>query len=325
MNKIEEGFYELHLFLADPDDHSIDAFALNRIDRDILSIAKRVSEALDIHVIIEAEALDIGGVRARWKLTKASRERILLWIAILTLIATTYPILRDRGLAPLQKRDLELSIQEHELNIQKLKHEVATLTQEKLDNVRDSAVRILRTEPEIIARRSNIYRALVDLTKVRRISFSGACSSDTMVVEKLVERNDFDRFVVKNEELPKIRDESAVIEVVSPVLRADRRKWRGLYAGEWVEFAMNDRAFMNDVEAGRIGFRSGCRIRCVLESRQWIDEGTFKVSRHSVVLVFSVEDKGVTRETQHGKSYRKSAASAKEQLGFEGFGLGSSS
>jgi hypothetical protein len=66
-------------------------------------------------------------------------------------------------------------------------------------------------------------------------------------------------------ELPIEIDENAQIEIVAPVLRKGKTRWKGIYNEEFINFFMDDPIYNDAVLAKQISFKSGDVITCVLE------------------------------------------------------------
>lgn len=308
---------EVHYALREPGDHAIDAFALNGGERDLLLLMRRVSEAADIHFSIESEALGAGGVRSFFRLSSAEVSRLSLVVAIVSAILAAVPLVRDRGLAKLQKRDLELSIKEHELSIEKLRKELSSPVETIAPQITQKAVAVLQSDAPVVYHRSSFYRKVIAARKVTQISYSASGPNGLVIPELVVLSEDFPRYVISEEELPVIRDEGAQIEILAPVLKGGRIKWKGVYEGRTIEFHMRDDEFRRAVESREIVFKSGYSIECVLEMDRRISEvGEEQVGRYAVIAVVTRFEDGRAIPTQQGIEYKAKRASEKAQMKF---------
>jgi hypothetical protein len=308
---------EVHFAFRDPNDHAMDAFVFNGGEHDLLLLMRRVSEAAGIEFSIDREALGPGGVRTFFRLTNAEVQKLTLVVAIIAVILTATPIVRDRGLATLQKRDLELSIKEHELNIEKLRKEISAPTSAPVSEVTSRAVAVLQADAPVIYHRAAFYRKVIAVEKVTQLSFSASGQNGVVVPEIVIPSSDFPKYIISSDELPTVRDESAKIEILAPVLKGGRIKWKGIYDGRTIDFYMRDEEFRKAVESREIVFKSGDMIECVLEMERRISEvGEEEMGPYAVTTVVTRYEDGREIKTQQGVSYRARRANEKAQMKF---------
>lgn len=279
----EHFLFEVHYHLKNESEHSIDAYILNECERELLRAARQLGAFYGVFPEIESLALSEGGVRSRWRLSKAKRENIALFCLLLTtLMSSLTPIrdlLRDDTLTELQKRDLELSIKERE---KRLKKQELLPEPTEDDKPADSNTE----EAKIKLHRSNYYKALSRVQNVTRVGFSTLGASRTASNEKIVERRDFPGFTIADTGLPSIFDSNAEIEIVAPVLKGRKIKWRGIYNGQLIGFSVIDKAYLASVSSTKIAFTAGTKINCTLELNRKLDEnGNEVVTQFRVVRV----------------------------------------
>ena len=89
-----------------------------------------------------------------------------------------------------------------------------------------------------------------------------------------VKREQFDYYILRSDELPPVKDNKATIEIISPVLKDARYRWKGIYnkGGETIDFYMCDEDFKKDMFDEKIAFKSGMCIDCVLEIQRKMSE-----------------------------------------------------
>jgi hypothetical protein len=140
---------------------------------------------------------------------------------------------------------------------------------------------------------------------------------------KFIARTEFDKFVIESDELKSEIDETATIEIISPVLKKGKYKWKGVYGkiGEAVDFYMKDKIFKQSVIAEGIEFKNGTFIDCILEKSRKINEiGEIYTSAYSVLTVLKKHYENTVAETPQGKRFRKEKEAEKQQ--FKLFGNG---
>lgn len=236
---------ELHYWLND-DSHSMDAFIQNKCEYEFLGVLRELCSLFDAEIVIETEPLAEGGILRWFKiLSKKDKKSIIvgviagLAVAIfVTPISTSISkateiligkIFEDKELKELEKENLKLDI---ELKRQKIEE----------SNV-------------IVKKRSNFYETLESYPKLKQFSISiENADKVSFTEEKIVNKDDFKKFILVSDDLEPAEIDYAVIEIISPVLKKGNYKWMGIYNGEKISFNMKSNEFKTLVQIGEIEF-----------------------------------------------------------------------
>jgi hypothetical protein len=180
-----------------------------------------------------------------------------------------------------------------------------------------AALNEIDSKPKVAARKSNFYKNLADYEKVTGIGIVSLNSNNMPITdERFVARSDFKKFIINTTELPIEIIEDAQIKIISPVLDEDNYKWKGLYQGVPINFAMTDAEFKNAVLRKEISFQHGSIIRCALNIYKKFDEiGNVIITGYSVVTVIETGDGAISSETAQGRRYRAHRRFNKNQEG----------
>ncbi|MEO8059459.1 MAG: hypothetical protein ABI671_14170 [Burkholderiales bacterium] len=174
----------------------------------------------------------------------------------------------------------------------------------KVKSVSKQAIAVLAEEPKFAARRSNFYKALLPYDKVTAVGW-GVKQPRKRTRELTVEKKDFSKYVLTTNKLPSIVVEEALITIVAPVIDDSDQKWKGIYQGEPISFAMHDKDFKAMVMRREIGFKHGNAIRCRLTIERKLDEtGEEVLFGHSVEVVLERIDESGPAETPQGRKQR---------------------
>ena len=301
--------FELHYFLAD-DSHSIDAFTRNKAEAELLAALKRTADLLGIECKFEAEALSEGGLREIWKAVGANSAQINILLIVATLVFTRLPPPQDPSQAALDKELTELSIEQKKLEIRKLKEQLdhgSDISNEKDegDDTTANAVDLIVQDPQVAVRRSNFYSHIIDENKISGLEFS-SFTDETSFRSGRIDRELFRLFILETKNLEPVIVEDAIIEIVSPVLREGRFRWKGIFDEERIGFDMHDYYFKAQVLNEDVTFQHGTVIECVLEISRKLDEtGTIKITGYAVKTVISKHDQRQTFQTSQGRSYQE--------------------
>lgn len=294
--------FELHYYL-DGESHQINAFLRNKCEAELLAIISEISAVLDIEAELVATAAKEGGFREFWDVIKGNADEITVVLLVAQLMLTVAPMLHESEKEALEKELNRLQIEESKLNIQKLREEVKAVgpSPEKIEK----AAQHLSKNLKIIKRKSNFYSALNKKKEVSKVGFSVL---DTNFVsqtdERQVERRDFREYVLNSNKL-RTEEVEAEIEIVSPVLKEGKYKWKGVYNDQLIGFDMLDLAFKDMVLLDNIPFQHGSSIICVLRIDRELDEvGDVKVTGYAVTTVIEKIDGSTSIETSQGKKYR---------------------
>jgi hypothetical protein len=294
--------FELHYYFSDTS-HSMNALVRNKCEAEFIAVAIEVAEILGIHLELDCEALQEGGIREVWKALGENSAQIALVISTLVLIWSVAPK-TDQELVDLQKEDLRLSIEQRKQALEKVNEDVK---QKKItvETVK-SSVKVASRSYKVVTRKSNFYKILSTYDKVTQVGYSELNSESRKISdERLVARDEFSKFILKSHDLESLKNSSAYIEIVAPVLTDGKAKWKGIYDEQPISFAMSDKDFKQAVISKQLSFKNGDGIVCVLLIHKKVDElGEVVTSGYSVEVVLENIHSGVSERTVQGKRYR---------------------
>lgn len=306
----EANKLELHYYFGD-DSHDIDSALRNKCEAEILAIFSEVALILDIDARPYSEAYAKGGFREFWKLVGDNGTQITIALLVLQLILTTVPLL-DNENKELEKRVHELTIEEKELTLKKLRKELGINPNNKtIEKVAKYAGQSLK----ITKRKSNLYSTLDQYEKIKKVGFSVLSDNGNNInEEQQVKNTSFQKFILNTNKLKSDEIENAEIEIISPVLKEGRYKWKGVYEEKTISFDMLDAAFQESVLLENLPFRHGTKILCALLINKELDEmGEIKIKGYQVTTVIEKIDGMSSIKTTQGKRYLQAKKFQKNQ------------
>ncbi len=107
---------------------------------------------------------------------------------------------------------------------------------------------------------------------------------------------------------------------MSPVLKKGNYKWRGIYKDKVESFNMKSTEFKTLVQSGKIEFKNGSSIKCLLQiERKVNNEGIEQVFGYHIIRVDEYFENDTPVETLEGKKHRQKQEAEKLQfkLNFE--------
>ncbi|MEI2613592.1 MAG: hypothetical protein V9G21_00740, partial [Methylotenera sp.] len=232
-------------------------------------------------------------------------NQIATILAIITIILTIAQMYQSQD----DEMDIalkQLSIEEKKLSIQKLKKELEVGVPN--DKTIKSAALSINNDFKVLTRKSNFYKQLDGYEKIKGLGINALTLEEQPTqVEKFIPKSDFYKYILSTNDLPDEVIETAEIEIVAPVLREGRYKWKGIYQDELISFNMGDSEFKDDVLSKQVSFQHGAIIQCVLKISRELDEsGEIVTNGFTVNTVISKIDGEQVNETSQGRRYKLS-------------------
>jgi len=303
---------ELHYYFSDKS-HVIDSLVRNKCEAELLAIVYEVAASLGVDTKVITEASREGGFKEVWKLIEGNSSAIMVVLQVVLILVTTIPLLVDSEKEELEKELIKLQIEESKHNLKEVQKSIKN--QENIEENVSKATEQLKKNLKIIKRKSNFYSTLSSYPKVTKVGV--VTLNDNFMPtsdELLVDRKNFRNFILSTNKL-RAEEVETEIEIISPVLKEGKYKWKGIYNNEPITFDMLDSTFKESVLIDDIPFKHGTSIVCVLRINRELDEvGDIKIKGYSVTTVIDKIDGVSVQETPQGKKYRY----AKKQMENQG-------
>ncbi|MBK8583082.1 MAG: hypothetical protein IPL86_15060 [Flavobacteriales bacterium] len=128
--------------------------------------------------------------------------------------------------------------------------------------------------------KSKFYGAVLQDPKVYQLSTTELDENNKPKgEEKVVLRSDFAKFIADKVVIEPEETDDVLVEVVAPVLKAGKMKWKGVFDGKPITFNMIDSDFKSSVLSGEVSFTSGTSIRCGIQFEKAMgDDGEIKIT-----------------------------------------------
>lgn len=274
---------ELHYFFTD-DFHGFDANVRNDCERELLTLFRDVIEDLDLKVIIEAQPPQDGGFREIWQFIGANKELLTLLVSVLTLIVSRFPV-QNRKLTKLQIENLEL---DNQLKKEELKKYKVKSVDEISDSLLDDLASLLLRDYRVAWRRSNFFKKITLYKRISKISLNKLKNFQPAPDPELLELEEFQNFILFDENIPDVTDHIVEIDLISSALKAGKFRWKGFLNNQIVDFEMQDESFKQHVFRGDIQHNNKVKLRVVLNHTRKIDDtGRIKITKYYVTKVLN--------------------------------------
>lgn len=326
-NSIFNNTIELHYWLKD-ESHTMDAFVLNKCEWELLNLFKEVANIAKVNIVIESEAITEGGIRQWFNIRISSNTKTAIVASAVTSFFTFaftqapqfgLDILKDHLKSNPELEQLAIEEKKVEIESKKLDNEIK---REKLKEIRsknnkqfEDTLQNISSSTKIAKRTSNFYEELSKEVKVNSITINNYVNCEPIQQAIEIKREDFQKYILTSNLLETITDEEAIVEIVSPVLKKGNYQWRGIYNGEILNFNMKSNEFKTLVQSGKIEFKNGTCIKCVLEMPRYMNNlGEEVISSYNITKVIGTYDNNTYNETNEGRIHRKKKEAEIAQL-----------
>ena len=290
----------------------LDAFIRNRCEKEILTMVRSLADMFDVRLMVYTEPTEMAdGYREIWSIA-GEDARCISVIINMTMQILTRPTLSIGGQNRMQRTG------EDEREMQR---EVALFRRElklKAHGVPTRLVSLLSSSPRFCKYKSNFFESIKGCLKVRKMTLRELNDRNRSRSGQLeVKREQFNQFILRSDELPPLKDQNAIIEIISPVLTDARYRWKGIYnkSGAMIDFYMQDDEFKKQMVDDKIAFSSGMCIECVLEiSRKLSELGEIIHAGYVVTTVVKTRFGKIEVITPQGKKHLRKQQAEREQL-----------
>lgn len=308
---------EMRFFFNDKSTY-MDAMIKHRCEKEVLSLIRSLGDLLDVKMTVYNEPCVDEIYKEVWAVAGENSRSISIMLNIFMQIITRpllsvggHPLV-ERSLADEERMQRDLALFRRELRLKK----ASVMPRELID--------LLNTSPRFLKIKSNFYEALRGYPKVTKITvreLNDKNRNRSGVLE--VKREQFNYYILRSDDLPPVKDNKAIIEIISPVLKDSRYRWKGIYnkGGDTIDFYMNDEEFKKDMFDEKISFKSGMCIDCVMVIERKLSEmgETINIS-YTVETVIRTRFDKMEIITPQGKRHLRKLEAEKKQLTLDLFG-----
>lgn len=306
---------QFHYWFSDKS-HTMDALIHNKCERELLELTKAVAKLCEVNIKMETEPSGKGGIKSWFTvLAKTPKKTPAIKINLVQVI-TAASVITPHHQSIEASVDLLLNRLMEDSNHNTTAQEEIQKERELLKAAAATRIAFVDQDGVVKKRRSNFYDLLRKYQKVKRFSVALTDGSKKPITEEqVITREDFKSFIVSSNTVPPQLVENAQIEIVSPVLTKGNHKWRGVYNGAMISFAMKSDDFMTLVQTGKVEFKSGSSITCTLQIEKKINAmGVERIIGYHILGVSSYSENGHTIETPEAKQKQKQTVASKRQL-----------
>ncbi len=298
----------------------VDALMRHRCEREVLNILRALAELLGVRMTIYTEPTENEvDYKERWAIAGGSAHAISIVINLFMQMMSKPTLTIGGQMATEYNEEVEARLQK---SVALFRRDLKLKKREAL--IPCDLIGLLCASPRYKKYKSNFYEVLKGFPKVSKITMrelNEKNRSRSGVLE--IKRERFDLFILRGGDLPTLKDTKATIEIISPVLKDGKYRWKGIYnkGGDIIDFYMRDEDFKQQMFEEKITFSSGMCIDCVLEiERRLSDSGEAIPVSYTVTTVVRTRVGKMEILTPQGKRHLRKQEAEKQQLTFDFFG-----
>lgn len=312
-NKLELRYYFNDKFSY------IDATIKHRCEKEVLALMRSLADMLDVRMTVYSEPYGSDGFKEIWAVAGENPRNISIVLNLFmqiwarpSLLVGGQPVI-DRSAADEEKVQREIAALRRSLKLKT----PGTVASHEL-------VELLSATPRFCKCKSNFYEALRGYPRATKFTLRELNEKNNSRSGSLeVKREQFDYYILRSDELSPVIDNKATIEIISPVLKDARYRWKGIYnkGGETIDFYMCDEDFKREMFDEKVAFKSGMCIDCVLEIQRKMSEmGDVVNISYTVNTVIRTRFDKMEIITPQGKRHLRKLEAEKKQLTLDLFG-----
>lgn len=293
----ERNYLELHYYLQEHG-HAMDARVLNKAEAEFIKIANEVAELLGLQVTTNSLPKKEGGLETYYEFIVGAPGLTLMATAIGSFFGTILKtviadviadkIKSDSQTEKLKKENLKLEIELKKRQLESFD----TTEKESLDfkSIKNELAILIAETNKVKIAKSNFYRNVSREKKVYQFATREVDQNlEPVTPESIIPREHFSKFIIEEADIEPDYKNQIELEVVSPVLKKSRAKWRGIYMEKAFNFKMQDKEFQQLVIQKNLSFSSGTILICDLEIKQKLDtDGDIKIKGYEVYDVTQI-------------------------------------
>ncbi len=192
-------------------------------------------------------------------------------------------------------------------NVQSIKEQIkaGTLNEDDFDYIASN-------DKDLRKQKSNFFKSAKKEAEVLKIETTTITDLDQQPIIIIVERKDFDSFILPETTEKTEETQEAKIYIVAPILIKGRRDaWKGIFENNNIDFKVADKEFLAQVWNKQINFQNGTYINCELKTTTStnIETEETKISREVENVANYGEDNQPLKIISHRKKSKSTDTS----------------
>jgi len=292
---------QLRYCFEDENLHSMNAEVFNECEKQFIKAIKSTEKYFEDTLQVKIKPREDGSLIDVFTIAINNPAIVATFTTLITIFATKF---FDFKFSSAKHKTDETSIKLD--NLQAIKEQIKTgnLTEEDFGYIASS-------DKELRKLKSIFFKKVKqepDITKVEAKTIPDTNSQPIIII---VERQEFDHFIIPETTEKEEDTQPAKIYIVSPILVQGKKSpaWRGIFNDEPIDFRLTDKEFLQQVYGKVVKFSNGTFINCDLKTTITtnIETDETKISREvTIVNNYGEDDNQIKKITHRQKKSKKS-------------------
>jgi len=285
---------ELRYRFNDENKHSMNAEIFNECEKQFIKAIKSTEKYFEDTLEIKIKPREEGSLIDILTVVVNNPEIRTTFTTLLVVFATKF---FDSKFSSAKHKTDETSKKLE--NLQSIKEQIKSgdLTESDFDYIASN-------DKDLRKHKSNFFKSAKQERDVIKIESTTKADINVQPIIIVVERKDFDNFIITKttEEIEETQE--AKIYIVAPILIKGRRdSWKGIFENSSIDFKVSDKDFLQQVWNKHINFQNGTFINCELKTITTtnIETEETKVSREVIHVTNYGEDDTPIKVITHRK------------------------
>lgn len=288
---------QLRYCFEDENLHSMNAEVFNECERQFIKLIKSTEKYFEDTLNIKIKPRKEGSLIDIFTVAIDNPEIRATALTLITIFATK---IFDSKFSSAKHKTDETSKKLENLQTIKEQIKAGTLTEDDFDYIASN-------DKDLRKQKSNFFKSAKKERDVLKVETTTIKDIEQHTIIVIVERKDFDNFILPEtiEKTEEIQD--AKIYIVAPILIKGRRDaWKGIYENSSIDFKIADKEFLEQVWNKQINFQNGTYINCELKTTisTNIETEETKISREVENVTNYGEDNAPIKIVKHRKKVK---------------------
>src|SRR5690554_1195796 len=289
---------ELRYRFDDENKHSMNAEIFNECEKQFIRAIKSTEKYFEDTIEIKIKPREEGSLIDILTVVVNNPEIRTTFTTLLVVFATKF---FDSKFSSAKHKTDETSKKLENLQTIKDQIKAGTLTEIDFDYIASN-------DKDLRKHKSSFFKSAKQEKDVIKIESTTKSDRNVQPIIIVVDRKDFDDFIIKKTTEEVEETQEAKIYIVAPILIKGRRdSWKGIIENTSIDFKVSDKEFLQQVWTKNINFQNGTFINCELKmiTTTNIETEETKVSKEVINVVNYGEDDTPLKVITHRKKTKK--------------------
>lgn len=290
---------QLRYCFEDENLHSMDAEVFNECERQFIKVIKSTEKYFEDALQVKIKPRKEGSLIDVFTIAINNPDIRATALTLITIFTTKFfetKFLSGKDKADETGKKLE--------NLQTIKEQIKAgiLTKDDFDYIASN-------DKDLRKQKSIFFKSAKKEADISKIETTTISNSNIHPILIIVERKDFDSFIITETTEKTDETQDAKIYIVAPVLIQGKKTpaWRGIFDNIPIEFKISDKDFLQQVYGKQVQFSNGTFINCKLKTTTTsnIETEETKSSRDVIDVLNYGEDNQPIKTIRHRKKSNK--------------------